>query len=469
MGRRQLVYVLPGIGGSVLEEPPSGKRPGRRVWDAGLGDIAASFLRPGRLDPDIALRPVGLITSKRLLGWTPVHGYERLIKEVGTGAVVDCGHPDTRNLAADVVLFPYDFRLSVVEAAHRLAADVHDRLKDCSEKERAGRVVVVAHSMGGLVARYWLGPLEGRRVCRSLVTLGTPHRGAPTALRWMVNGIPLRPGIGGPKGALTRWPSIAELLPQYPAVWDDSAQISLYPKDLPIEWLRSRAETGARTHADIKKAWDVLPRTTEMVPRVGWSHATDGVAHWDGKALRMTGEQPTWLDLAGREDELGDGTVPACSAVPQEMSGHNTIAMRVAEKHGPMSAAAWVAPMLVPYAERRPLDAVRGDRHKTTLGLDIDDVHAERSPLSVQVAIRGEDAPAGPPADVEVWATLRPADAPPGTPEIEMCLTADSTAGAYVGEFAGQPVGVYEITVDAEAVPGAGDLTARDLVAVVAP
>ncbi|MCX4869536.1 hypothetical protein OIC43_42550 [Streptomyces sp. NBC_00825] len=469
MGRRQLVYVVPGIGGSVLEEPPSGKGPGRRVWDAGLGDIAASFLRPGRLDPDIGLRPVGLITSKRLVGWTPVHGYERLINQVGAGAVVDRGHPDARNLAADVVLFPYDFRMGAAEAAHRLAADAHDRLKDYDEKERAGRVVVVAHSMGGLVARYWLGPLEGWRVCRSLVTLGTPHRGAPKALDWMVNGIPLRHAIGGREGALTRWPAIAELLPQYPAVWDNRTQRPLYPGELPMEWLRSRVETGARVHADIKQAWDVLPRTTEMVPRLGWSHATDGVAHWDGKSLRMTGEQPTWLGLAGRQDELGDGTVPACSAVPWEMSGHNTLAMRVAEKHGPMSAAPWVAPTLTHYEERPTLDAVRGDRHRTTLGLDIDDVHAEHTPLPVHVALRGEDAPAGPPAGVEVWATLRPADSPPGGPGVEVALAADSTSGTYVCELIGQPPGVYEITVEAEAVPGAGDLTATDLVTVVSP
>ena len=43
-------------------------------------------------------------------------------------------------------------------------------------------MIVVAHSMGGLVARYWMGPLGGWRVCRALITLGTPHRGAPKAL-----------------------------------------------------------------------------------------------------------------------------------------------------------------------------------------------------------------------------------------------------------------------------------------------
>ncbi|MER5504828.1 hypothetical protein ABT052_05790 [Streptomyces sp. NPDC002766] len=75
--------------------------------------------------------------------------------------VEGAGHPDRRNPAANVVLFPYDFRLGVRYAAELLAAGVHERLKDLTPPERVGRVMVVAHSMGGLVARYWLGPLEG--------------------------------------------------------------------------------------------------------------------------------------------------------------------------------------------------------------------------------------------------------------------------------------------------------------------
>jgi hypothetical protein len=65
----------------------------------------------------------------------------------------------------------------------------------------------------------WLGPLGGWEVCRALVTLGTPHRGAPKALDWLVNG----PRVGGlpvPRTAdvLAEWPSMFELLPRYPGV-----------------------------------------------------------------------------------------------------------------------------------------------------------------------------------------------------------------------------------------------------------
>jgi len=43
-------------------------------------------------------------------------------------------------------------------------------------------VDVVGHSMGGLVATYLLKRLDSQRRIRRVITLGTPHRGAPLAL-----------------------------------------------------------------------------------------------------------------------------------------------------------------------------------------------------------------------------------------------------------------------------------------------
>ena len=57
------------------------------------------------------------------------------------------------------------------------------------------KVIVIAHSMGGLVARWWLTALGGHRVCRALITVGTPHRGAPKSVDWVVNGVRLGHGI----------------------------------------------------------------------------------------------------------------------------------------------------------------------------------------------------------------------------------------------------------------------------------
>jgi pimeloyl-ACP methyl ester carboxylesterase len=49
------------------------------------------------------------------------------------------------------------------------------------EQVRGGRIDLVAHSLGGLVARYYLQALGGARRVDRLITLGTPHQGSHAA------------------------------------------------------------------------------------------------------------------------------------------------------------------------------------------------------------------------------------------------------------------------------------------------
>jgi len=52
------------------------------------------------------------------------------------------------------------------------------RLKqEVDRNVRGGRIDLIAHSMGGLVARYYLQALGGARRVDRLITLATPHRG----------------------------------------------------------------------------------------------------------------------------------------------------------------------------------------------------------------------------------------------------------------------------------------------------
>jgi hypothetical protein len=476
MGRRHLVYVLPGIGGSVLERPAvAGKRP-ETVWDAGFGDVTGLLLRPGRLAADEPLRAIGMTRSRRLLpGWTVIPGYEGLQRGLAAlpGVRLDSGHPDHRDPHADVVVFPYDFRLGVAHAAKLLAADVHERLRGYSDAEKAGRVVVVAHSMGGLVARYWLGPLQGWPVCRSLITLGTPHRGAPKALHLLANGVRVA-GIPLPVGALLRqWPSVAELLPRYPAVWDGATGVARYPHEIPADGLGAGAKRAFDMHQEIEQAWAEIPRTEaapQVKPRLGWSHDTAGSAVWDGRNLTMHKTPPAWLDLAGWEADHGDGTVPAISAVPVEMSGYDTAGWRVRDRHGPLAGASWIPDMVEAYETRATLAAVHGDERQTALGLDLDDMHGEGTPMPLRVRLRGDSPPGTEPGDLAglpVWASVRPADAP-GT-VTETRLDWDAGTASFTAELPGRPAGMYDVKVSARAVPGAGDLSVRDTVAVVAP
>ncbi len=62
-----------------------------------------------------------------------------------------------------------------------------EALRQYLVRHDAKRVVLIAHSMGGLDGRYLIERLDVERRVRCLVTLGTPHRGTPLA-EWALAG-----------------------------------------------------------------------------------------------------------------------------------------------------------------------------------------------------------------------------------------------------------------------------------------
>ena len=341
--------VVPGIGGSVLAEPGDGGSP---VWDAGPGDVMGLVRHPEKLGHDRPLEPIGLTRSTKLLRFTIVPGYEDLMQGLSTLGVTDHrGDPRRPVPGATVVAAPYDFRRSVKDAARRLDAVVGAHLAEASEAERAGRVVVVAHSLGGLVARYWMGVMERWPWCRSLLTIGTPHRGAPKALDWWVNGPRLLGHqLTGPTKLVREWPSVAQLLPRYEAVHDSTIGEWCYPHDLPLPELAGPARDAYALHEQIEQAWGDMPRRgPEMLTWLGWSHPTLESAVWDGSRLKVGKVRPGWLADTGWDRDLGDGTVPAISAVPIESSHHAGTITRLRERHVPMINTPSVVALLRDY------------------------------------------------------------------------------------------------------------------------
>lgn len=65
-------------------------------------------------------------------------------------------------------------------AARKLAATVE---AICAQTGY-DRIHVIGHSMGGLIARYYVQRLDGDARVHTLVTLGTPHQGTRTARLW---------------------------------------------------------------------------------------------------------------------------------------------------------------------------------------------------------------------------------------------------------------------------------------------
>jgi pimeloyl-ACP methyl ester carboxylesterase len=157
-GFKDVVVLLPGITGSVLA-----RADGREVWSPTAGSIWRALTSLGGSIRDLELDgdPDG-ITAPRLIpdvtivpGFIKIDGYTR-IEEYLIGRL---GLEQGKNYFA----FPYDWRLDNRINARRLQDATHTWLSAWRTASGASdaRLVLIGHSMGGLVSRYFLECLEG--------------------------------------------------------------------------------------------------------------------------------------------------------------------------------------------------------------------------------------------------------------------------------------------------------------------
>lgn len=101
-----------------------------------------------------------------------LHTHDDLIS-----TLVANGYIENENLFT----FPYEWRDSNVFTANLL----DDKIEDIKSICMCEKVDVVAHSMGGLVARAYIQSVDYDNDVDQLIFLGTPHRGSPKAyLQW---------------------------------------------------------------------------------------------------------------------------------------------------------------------------------------------------------------------------------------------------------------------------------------------
>ncbi|MDO8570791.1 MAG: hypothetical protein Q7R97_04370, partial [Candidatus Daviesbacteria bacterium] len=87
-------------------------------------------------------------------------------------------------LNQDLFIFPYDWRKDIA-----LIAPLLDQKIDAVKTQTgATKVDIVAHSMGGLVARNYIADANKASKVRKLITLGTPHLGAVKFLNTLQHG-----------------------------------------------------------------------------------------------------------------------------------------------------------------------------------------------------------------------------------------------------------------------------------------
>ena len=339
-----VVVVLPGIMGSTLRD-----REGNEVWGTSLGSIVKGVLTRGKAIKRLELpagigddpAPDGVVAGALMPDihvipgiWSVSIGYERLISWFhDTFEVVeeDRAHPER---IANFVQFPYDWRLSNRASAVALQARIEPALERFRTQRghEDARVVFVGHSMGGLVARYYVDVLGGHEITRKVVTLGTPHRGALNALDSLVNGV--SKGIGPFKLDLTKLsrslPSLYQLLPEYACIESDAGLRKTTEVALPDLAAHDIADAMA-FHEELRTGSAAVTAGYDSHPIIARTQPTNTTAR-----LR-DGRVETIRTIEGR-DEGGDGTVPRLSAIPYGVTPDAAIVRYTKDKHGALPA-----------------------------------------------------------------------------------------------------------------------------------
>ena len=188
---KDVVVLLPGLLGSVL------KRDGKEIWGlsgsaifralfSGTGSVKSLTLKSdsgGELADDGVEATAMLPDTHLIPGLWKVDGYTRVAETLVSQLGLIPG--------ANFFEFPYDWRRDIRFTAKRLAQQAPRWLhawRNSHGGHPDARLVLVGHSMGGVVSRYFLECLGGWKDTRALITFGTPHRGSFMALQALALG-----------------------------------------------------------------------------------------------------------------------------------------------------------------------------------------------------------------------------------------------------------------------------------------
>ena len=372
-----LVVVIPGIGGSELADAS-----GTIVYEARLSSLVGVLRDPSVLDASNELRPVGLIGPCSLICWQLITGYDGLLNGISKGLGLSPGRVVTAGEIlvdpdATVVAFPYDFRRSVEHIANDL-----DRVVRARAQGR--RVVLVAHSMGGLIASWWWAFLSEGIEVDQIITLGTPYRGAAKALDVLVNGMHFGP-FAAPSAlneTLRTWGSVYDLLPHYQVLEGNTE--STYPHELPpaitktVDGYSDKARQAYRKNRRLHEALvkKVAENGNPFTVYYSQGHATLGHASIDAQTNRLAVAKGNPRAIP-QSWEGGDGTVPVFSTIPDVLEDEVSRWRRLRGKHQDLVEEKSVFEHVSEYARDRLPAAARGTRRHDVdayLQVDLEDV-----------------------------------------------------------------------------------------------
>lgn len=348
-------FMLPGILGTTMNTPDNPDFPGV-LW-----------VNAGRLGYNHEFGALALAAN----GTDPHPGWgQRCVPESAIDSFVGVSFygPLYRSLVLglqpsgySVISWGYDWRTSISVAGDRLAEAIRERAspaEPCS---------IVAHSQGGLVARWaWtsLGLTGEQGLIRRIVTIGTPHRGSYGAVRvWSLDDTNIEQvfvgGVAAPALGLVNWwfppedpPSVIDIT-RVVATWPSMYQMmplvdsdsDLYdPRRtelFDIENWPATLQLSATHLSSAAEAWQAYLRLSASIPGPAVLTTLAGTGQPTAWALYPQGQIGS--KQAYEFTDSGDGTVPINSAlvVASErlivagdhagLPSHPTILERIAE------------------------------------------------------------------------------------------------------------------------------------------
>jgi len=473
MSSVDLVVVIPGIMGSTLGVARDGEPAAARlIWAPTAGAVwnnltgrarVTDFALPdgiGDSEPDDGVQPVGLMPDLHVLPgvWTPIKGYDvtmrHLEKQVGL-------RPYLRDdpTPGQLMAFPYDWRLSNRVNARRLKETVEPalaRLRSRGGQYRDAQLVLVCHSMGGLVARWYLQMLGGAEVTRKLITIGTPWRGSTEAVLKLVNGA--APALGRFQQPLLAFgrslPSLYQLVPEFALI--------AYGADF-----RKTTETDVPELETVRLA-DSMAFYTDLL---GSERADAGVR--DRSHLLVGTRQPTWTTLTvdadrrlvpsrafGAQEEYGDGTVPLSGGLGLDLAPDTGGIVRVRDNHGNLQRNPLVLDQIEEVVTASPVR--RRSTAPVRIGVEVPELVLQGDPLRVLVQTEGGER-----AALRVRVLAEPGAT--GAARLLYASQADVVDGEARVEIGELPAGAHTVVVDSPPMPGQPSTPGANLAGRVEP
>jgi pimeloyl-ACP methyl ester carboxylesterase len=381
---KDVIVLLPGVSGSALAKN------GREIWGlsastlwraaTSVGDTIKE-LTLGKDDPAVDDLGDGITATKLIPDLHMIPGLWKIDGYTATtqSLVQHFGLRPGQNYFE----FAYDWRRDNRVTARRLAEKTRQWLTAWRASSGAAdaRLVLIGHSMGGVVARYFLEVLGGWRDTRTLITFGTPYAGSLNAVGYVTNGYakgigPLRVDLSDTVRSFT---TLYQLLPTFKCIDKGDGKLVRI------------GETSGLPNVDAARAADALAFHREIRDAQKRNSETETYRENGYRIFPVVGiEQPTFQSalLRGGKMELsqapidevsgGDGVVPRGSATPSELGGQGR-EMYAAEAHASLQNFDAVLTQVRGVLTRGDLTAfesLEAVMDKVMLGLDMQDVYA---------------------------------------------------------------------------------------------